>query len=107
MPPLVLSNGFQLGDLLKGPIVATRIYYYYDLKGAPIESIDLTLTDYSRNLKISGTSGSEIDTLVEHIKKDVSKSYITFGGSLSRSNLAFLCMFVCLLITWQILTAKE
>lgn len=93
-----LANGFQESALRGAPEMATDMYFYYHLDGAPIEEISLRLADYSRTLTLSGTAPSQVDALIAMLTEDMSRYEVRIGGTSVRSLGGFLLSLLAWLV---------
>ncbi len=81
---LKLDRGFSKADFSGAPRPTTRVWYNYRNRSSPISHVDINLNDFSRQVKVEGTSREQVDALLGLITNDLRHIESGFGGSRDR-----------------------
>jgi hypothetical protein len=76
---MTLDTGFVEKDLSGAPI-AIDIWYSYTNRRAPISGVDIRLSDYLREVTVTGTSREQVDALAGLIAQDLRQFEGGIGG---------------------------
>ena len=82
---LKLDKGFSKADFSGAPRPTTRVWYNYRNRSSPISHVDINLSDFSRQVKVEGTSREQVDALLGLIANDLRRIESGFGGSGDRT----------------------
>lgn len=81
----VTINGWERITEIKGlPNPGRSLRFRYHSYSAPVSDVELTFTDYSRTITVTGSDGAEVNGVYAYLKDNLGRQVNIFGGTLPR-----------------------